>query len=247
MIGTTNKMLIAVSNDTPPAILTILPGVVVSYWRDATTYNSQLLINYGDIIAHGHADDHIRFDSIYATGDGITYALGTNSFSYLKAIRLGLGVGGMETIIQNCEFNNCYSGIYMDDSRQNNCYRLFSDNLFKSCNIGIVVLDSFVRIYNNLFMSGNNGIYSVYVATNIHSYDSCYIWNNTMDGEYKSKKGIYAYSGSNDGIDIRNNIITGFTEHGIYLSSGYSGTTIYNNCLYNNATNFNSGFQPSVQ
>ena len=241
VVGTTNKMLITVDNATTPARLTILPGVVVSFWRNVTTYNGQLMINQGDVIAHGHADDRIQFDSIYATGDEITYALGTDSFSYLKAIRLGSGVGGMETIIQNCEFNNCYSGIYMDDSRQNKCYRLFSDNLFKSCNYGIVVLDSFVRIYNNLFMSGNNGIYSVYVANNNHSNDSCYVWNNTMDGEYKSKKGIYAYSGSTDGIDIRNNTITGYTEHGIYLSSDYSGTTIYNNCLYNNVADYNSG------
>ena len=239
VVGTTNNMVITVSNTATTAQLTILPGVVVSYWRNYSVHSSQLLVNFGEIHAHGHTDNRIRFDSIYSTGDGITYALGTNSYSYYAAIRLGSGIKGTESQIQNCEFHNGDAGITIEFVQTIPCYRLISDNIFKDCVNGIAVFDAFARIYNNLFIGGNNGIYSVYIGDNGQSNDSCYIWNNTMVGNYHSQKGIYAHhtSGSNDVVDIRNNIITGFKEHGILIESNYVGNISYN-CLYNNATNY---------
>jgi hypothetical protein len=76
--GTYSSVTIGTSG-VDSATLTILPGVVVSFYRDDTTTNAEIFSwAYPNIIAHGYASDRIQFTSIYATGSLHTHPLGAD-------------------------------------------------------------------------------------------------------------------------------------------------------------------------
>ncbi len=235
--GTYSTLTIGTSG-VDSATLTILPGVVVSFWRSVSANISQLFSwNYANIIAHGHANNRIEFNTIYATGDMMTHPLGADGlYSYFIGIEIGQNLGP-NSIIQNCIFRYAAAGIDLDSGTV--LYHRINDNVFYDCRDGIAAVDSYVRAENNLFLAGNNNQYQILLWTISSSNDNAILRNNTLVGNGSGWYGIYGVATTNitSNVDIRNNIVSRFST-GIYLTSGYIEGTVTNNNLYNNTLDY---------
>ncbi len=242
--GTYSALTIGTSG-VDSATLTILPGVVVSFWRDASNYTTQQIFSwaYPNIIAHGHANNRIEFNTVYATGDMMTHPLGADGlYSYNFGIHLGQN-RGLNSIIQNCIFRYAAAGIDLDSGTV--LYHRMNDNIFYDCRDGIAAVDSYSRIENNLFISSNNCEHQIKLFDTDSSNDTTLIRNNTLIGNGTGWYGIYGTSGnSNNYMDIRNNIVSGFST-GIYLASTDFEGTVTNNNLYNNTLDYSGSLTNS--
>ena len=234
--GTYSALTIGTSG-VDSATLTILPGVVVSFWRDASNYTTQQIFSwaYPNIIAHGHANNRIEFNTVYATGDMMTHPLGAdNLYSYLIGIHIGTNLGP-NSIIENCIFRYAKAGIDLDPGTV--LFHRINDNIFYDCRWGISAIDSYVRAENNLFLAGNNTQYQVLVWSATYSSNSTIIRNNTLVGNGIGWYGINAITTNGNltcYVDIRNNIFYGFST-GVNLQPPYFVGVVSNNSFYNNS------------
>ncbi len=235
--GTYSALTIGTSSGVDSATLTILPGVVVSFWRNDSNSTTQQIFSwaYPNIIAHGHANNRIEFTSIYATGSLHTHPLGADGlYSYNFGIHLGQN-RGPNSIIQNCIFRYAKAGIDLDPGTV--LYHRINDNIFYDCRDGIAAVDSYVRAENNLFLAGNNNQYQVLVWSASYSSNSAIIRNNTMVGNGSGWYGINAITTNGNltcYVDIRNNIFYGFAT-GVNLQPPYFVGVVSHNSLYNNS------------
>jgi len=221
-------------------LITIDPGVVVSFYRDSTHRGSQLqLSGLGCVSTGGTPSDKVQFTSIYATSDLPTLPKrgGLDAYDYEFAIYLNSGSYNnpktAESSIQNCQFQYANVGVLVLDPL--NIDKAIRDNLFRKNLNGVCIMNRMGNVVNNIFDSNNYGIWLYQNNTSQINY----LQSNTF---YSNLTGLFAQQavGSSRELTFRleNNILTGNKMGACgYGVSGHFTAETRNNAYWNNSSN----------
>jgi hypothetical protein len=218
-------------------LITIDPGVVVSFYRDSTHRCAQLqLSGLGCVSTGGTPSDRVQFTSIYATSDLPTLPKrgGQDTYDYECAIFLNTGSKTIESSIQNCKFQYADEAVFTNISL--NIDKAIRDNLFRKNVYGFCITNRMGNVVNNIFDSNNYGIklYQNDVSRQIN-----YIQSNTF---YSNQTAVYAQQSINSQgkltFRLENNIMVGnkMGACGTGVTGGFTAET-RNNVYWNNDSN----------
>jgi len=218
-------------------LITIDPGVVVSFYRDTTHRGAQLqLSGLGCVSTGGTPVDRVQFTSIYATSDLPTLPKrgGQDTYDYECAIYLNTGSKTVESSIQNCKFQYADEAVFTNISL--NIDKAIRDNLFRKNVYGFCITNRMGNVVNNIFDSNQYGAW-LYQTDGTRQIN--YLQSNTF---YGNQTAVYAQQSINSPgkltLRLENNILVGnkMGACGTGVTGGFTAET-RNNVYWNNDSN----------
>ncbi len=224
------------------AVLTIQPGVVIAFWRDASDKYGNITIEGGaKVVAEGSADDPIVFQSIYATGDAIKIPYHPVSF-YSSNYQSGLYLtptAHTDSSIEYCHFRNADRGLSMQQTL--------------SLPIRSCVFDNCYRGIANAHSSVQNSLFLDCTYAGILAYQNDSLTRNIVTGNFNNtfvrcnhavlEKNDRTSSAHNRQDTFKNNLFTS-SNHGVNLdgSSNEVQMTLDYNLYWNNLNDIAAAF-----